>query len=430
MQTRASIFRSPDRPLETGRRARAAAAGRGARADGGGRRLRVGHPRLRGEWQRPILMGSATKGRRGRGRCIDRSVAEAATGRHHLGPSCGESPRETRRPAACEPARGDPAGTLLSGRMGILLMASGDRMTGTGCLAERGSSRERGTPGRRPDLLRGSGAARLCGTHRRRRSPLRLDARARPERTVVGAGGVGQFVVQGARIAGAARIVCLDPNADRLERAVALGATTVGDPAEAAELLPDGVDVAFDAVGLPDTAALALRHTRSGGQCVLVGMPPAGARLDFDPADFTIREKHLTGSLYGSADPRPCCRNCSTTPRWISPPCLDARWVVSARRSERGVRASIEAARRSSSRRPLQHSPRTRHAGGSAVATAARARKCGAPDGPSLESASEAPAPQDVHVPKWSGRTRARPVVVAMNRITGVTGTRLNSPSS
>jgi S-(hydroxymethyl)glutathione dehydrogenase/alcohol dehydrogenase len=56
-------------------------------------------------------------------------------------------------------------------------------------------------------------------------------------------------------------------------------------------------------VGLPETSALALRHTRGGGLCVLVGMPPAGARLELDPFDFTNREKTLTGTIYGSEDP-------------------------------------------------------------------------------------------------------------------------------
>src|SRR6202008_1988791 len=87
------------------------------------------------------------------------------------------------------------------------------------------------------------------------------------------------------------------------ERARALGATAVGHPERAKELLAGGADVAFDAVGLTETAALALRHTRGGGVCVLVGMPPAGARLEGDPFDFTNREKTLTGTIYGFEDP-------------------------------------------------------------------------------------------------------------------------------
>jgi S-(hydroxymethyl)glutathione dehydrogenase/alcohol dehydrogenase len=120
---------------------------------------------------------------------------------------------------------------------------------------------------------------------------------------VVGAGGVGQFVVQGARLAGAATIVCVDPNDARLERACALGATDACRPEQLGSRLGDGVDVSFDAVGLPETSALALASTRAGGRCVLVGMPPGGARLDLDPLEFSNREKTLTGSVYGSQDP-------------------------------------------------------------------------------------------------------------------------------
>ena len=70
------------------------------------------------------------------------------------------------------------------------------------------------------------------------------------------------------------------------------------------EIAAGGVDVAFDAVGDPETTALALRWTRNGGRTVLVGLPAAGRRLDLDPADFVRREKELTGSMYGSEDPR------------------------------------------------------------------------------------------------------------------------------
>src|SRR5437764_11448899 len=125
---------------------------------------------------------------------------------------------------------------------------------------------------------------------------------------VVGAGGVGQFVVQGARIAGAETIVCVDPLGARRERVQELGATHTAAPEDVKELmaeaLPGGADYAFDAVGEAETTALALRYTRNGGLCVIVGLPGAAdARLDLEPADFLRREKRLTGTLYGSEDP-------------------------------------------------------------------------------------------------------------------------------
>jgi S-(hydroxymethyl)glutathione dehydrogenase/alcohol dehydrogenase len=124
---------------------------------------------------------------------------------------------------------------------------------------------------------------------------------------VVGAGGVGQFVVQGARIAGASTIVSVDPLELRRTQALRLGATHAAGPDELPDLmkrvLPDGADFGFDAVGDPVTSETALRWTTSGGTTVIVGLPAAGLRLDLDPGEFSRREKKLTGTMYGSEDP-------------------------------------------------------------------------------------------------------------------------------
>ena len=136
---------------------------------------------------------------------------------------------------------------------------------------------------------------------------------------VIGAGGVGQFCVQGARLRGASAIVVVDPLPARRALARAVGATHDCAPGELAELLaaiaPDGADCALEAVGSPATAAAALASVRPGGRATLVGMPPAGARLDLDPAEFTNREKLLTGTVYGSGDPAEALRPCSRTSR-------------------------------------------------------------------------------------------------------------------
>jgi S-(hydroxymethyl)glutathione dehydrogenase/alcohol dehydrogenase len=118
---------------------------------------------------------------------------------------------------------------------------------------------------------------------------------------------VGQFVVQGARIAGASVIVAVDPVDGRRAQTLGLGATHAVHPDALrdamAEVAPEGADFGFDAVGDPATSALALRFTRSGGTTVLVGLPAAGLRLDLDPGEFLRREKFLTGTMYGSEDP-------------------------------------------------------------------------------------------------------------------------------
>jgi S-(hydroxymethyl)glutathione dehydrogenase/alcohol dehydrogenase len=124
---------------------------------------------------------------------------------------------------------------------------------------------------------------------------------------VIGAGGVGQFVVQGARIAGATEILVVDPVEARRQQALGLGATRACAPDDLRgailELDREGVDYAFDAVGAPTTTKLALRWTRGGGTAVVVGLPAGGEKLELDPFEFSNREKTLTGTIYGSEDP-------------------------------------------------------------------------------------------------------------------------------
>jgi S-(hydroxymethyl)glutathione dehydrogenase/alcohol dehydrogenase len=200
-------------------------------------------------------------------------------------------------------------GTLVDGTTGMSL--DGEtvyRGTATGALSELVVVDERvalptggGVPLEQAALL---GCAALTGV-----GAVLFAARVQPGSSVlvVGAGGVGQFVVQGARIAGADPIVAIDPLPERRAQALSSGAThaVVPDelPAALADAAPGGVDYAFDAVGDPSTTAFALRHTRSGGTCVIVGLPAAGKRLDIDPAELIRREKRLTGTMYGSEDP-------------------------------------------------------------------------------------------------------------------------------
>ena len=124
---------------------------------------------------------------------------------------------------------------------------------------------------------------------------------------MIGAGGVGQFCVQGARIAGAAAIVVVDPLEARLELARGLGATHTTAPEGLKELRRRSRRTAPTARSTSsatrETSALALRFTRSGGTCVIVGIPATGERLDLDFGEFNRREKFLTGTMYGSEDP-------------------------------------------------------------------------------------------------------------------------------
>jgi S-(hydroxymethyl)glutathione dehydrogenase/alcohol dehydrogenase len=124
---------------------------------------------------------------------------------------------------------------------------------------------------------------------------------------VIGAGAVGQFVVQGLRIAGASTIVAVDPSGARRAQALELGATDAVSPAELAPIvasMEEGFDTAFEVVGHIDTVRAALSAVRNGGTAVLVGMGPPGQTLELDPLELITQEKTLVGSIYGSGDPK------------------------------------------------------------------------------------------------------------------------------
>ena len=125
---------------------------------------------------------------------------------------------------------------------------------------------------------------------------------------VAGAGGIGVAIVQGARIAGATRIIASDPLAARRERAREFGATDVVDPS-ADDLLGAvheltggiGVDFAFDAVGAGPVIESCIWATRNGGTTVMVGAGGIDQTVTLaPPVLFTSSERKLMGCLLGS----------------------------------------------------------------------------------------------------------------------------------
>jgi S-(hydroxymethyl)glutathione dehydrogenase/alcohol dehydrogenase len=138
-------------------------------------------------------------------------------------------------------------------------------------------------------------------------------ARVEPGSTVavIGCGGVGQAVIQGARIAGAARIIAIDPVEMKRKAAEQFGATdlvdpTAGDPvAQVAELTGGrGADYAFEVIGLPETIVQAFLTARRGGTAVVVGMPAIDSEVTFPGFQLFYGEKKLLGCVYGSAQVR------------------------------------------------------------------------------------------------------------------------------
>jgi S-(hydroxymethyl)glutathione dehydrogenase / alcohol dehydrogenase len=125
---------------------------------------------------------------------------------------------------------------------------------------------------------------------------------------VIGCGGVGQSVVQGARIAGASTIVAVDPAPERRQTALAVGATHAVDPRHTdpvpfvRELTAGrGADFTFEVVGVPGLMVQAFDMARVEGTVTLVGMPPAGSTITLPAIAAVFSGKRLVGSAVGGS---------------------------------------------------------------------------------------------------------------------------------
>jgi Zn-dependent alcohol dehydrogenase len=128
---------------------------------------------------------------------------------------------------------------------------------------------------------------------------------------VLGCGGVGLNVIQGARIAGAARIIAVDTLSPKLEMAMQFGATEVLLAAPGQDLVKPlkkltagGADYAFECVGSGELAALAYRAIGRGGLAVVVGVAKPSDSTSVRTMTLPFEEKTLTGSYFGSCVPR------------------------------------------------------------------------------------------------------------------------------
>jgi Zn-dependent alcohol dehydrogenase len=129
---------------------------------------------------------------------------------------------------------------------------------------------------------------------------------------VVGCGGVGLNVIQGAAIAGAGQIIAVDVHQSKLELARTFGATAVVDASgcDAVSAVMEltgqrGADVAFEVIGLQETIDQTITMTRRGGQAILVGVARMDAVVNV-PAFFgvVLAEKTIRGCWYGGAHVR------------------------------------------------------------------------------------------------------------------------------
>ncbi len=165
---------------------------------------------------------------------------------------------------------------------------------------------------------------------------------------VVGCGGVGLAAVQGARIAGAATILAVDPLPAKHDLARALGATRAVTPDEAEQARKEltggrGFDYAFEVVGVSATIRSAWRLARRGGDVIVVGAGDRADSVPFSAFELLFDGKRLISSLYGGCDLR------RDVPRFVSmwrAGMLDIESLISRRIAFDDLNDAIAALRR------------------------------------------------------------------------------------
>jgi len=198
-----------------------------------------------------------------------------------------------------EPRQRSPEGDVIPTIMGL-----GTFATHTVVAALQAVPIPRGVPPEQASLI-GCGVMTGLGA-------VFYTAGVRPGSTVAvfGSGAVGTSVIQGARLARAAKVIAVDLEPRKLDWARQFGAThTVnardGDPVAQIKELTDGfgVDYAFEAVGSPKVLSQALESRDLAGVAVLIGVPGADAQIEFPAQKFFGMGGSLRVSWYGDCLP-------------------------------------------------------------------------------------------------------------------------------
>jgi S-(hydroxymethyl)glutathione dehydrogenase/alcohol dehydrogenase len=121
---------------------------------------------------------------------------------------------------------------------------------------------------------------------------------------VIGVGGIGLNVIQGAALAGASRIVAVDTNPRKRDIALQFGATDFVESTDAVrDVAKRGVDFAFECVGHVKLIRAAIDLLDWGGTCVMLGVPESTAEAAFNVASMYL-DKGVLGCRYGSSQPQ------------------------------------------------------------------------------------------------------------------------------
>ena len=228
-------------------------------------------------------------------------------------PTCGQcAPCAEGRPALCEPgAAANNAGTLLGGDIRI---HRGDELVhhhvGVSAFADYAVLSARSLVKISPDFPLHIAALFGCAVLTGMGAVVNTaGVRAGQTVAVVGLGGVGLSAVLGAVASGAAEVIAVDVNADKLAFAKSIGATAAFR-ADAPDVIGDikewtkgGVDAAVETAGVIPALALAYEITRRGGQTVTASLANPAARLPISPVRLVAEERTLRGSYLGGGVP-------------------------------------------------------------------------------------------------------------------------------
>lgn len=129
---------------------------------------------------------------------------------------------------------------------------------------------------------------------------------------IFGLGGIGLSCIQGAKMAGASRIIGIDTNPDKFAIAEKLGATECINPKDIdgplqeyiAQITNGGVDYSFECIGNTDIMRIALESCHKGwGQSIIIGVAAAGAEISTRPFQL-VTGRVWKGSAFGGVKGR------------------------------------------------------------------------------------------------------------------------------
>ena len=228
-------------------------------------------------------------------------------------PSCGHcAPCAEGRPALCEPGNAaNGRGEMLGG--GRRLSVAGQPVhhhIGVSAFAEHAVISRRSLVRVEADIPHEIAALFGCAVLTGVGAAVNT-ARIKAGETVavVGLGGVGLSALLGAIACGASRVVAVDLAQDKLDLAMALGATDAfkADTPDVIEAIRQatrgGVDHGLEMAGSVKALDLAYQITRRGGTTTTAGLANPAHTLSLSPVRLVAEERTLKGSYVGSCVP-------------------------------------------------------------------------------------------------------------------------------